>query len=161
MAIKKCRECGHQISTTAGVCPSCGAKVKRRFGCGSLILVLILIGIIITVISNLHATRQKAILAQQFAQEKQSFESDIEGNYQNLTSLKSRGDTQGAMSIVSQFEKYNRLDYRDTAQIAKELKALSALNEIKTVKSNDYKRLYELNTLLSEYYTGKDTYNSN
>lgn len=31
MALKPCRECGTQVSTTAKACPSCGAKV-RRFG---------------------------------------------------------------------------------------------------------------------------------
>jgi hypothetical protein len=29
MALTKCRECGHQISTKATLCPSCGAKIKR------------------------------------------------------------------------------------------------------------------------------------
>lgn len=31
MALKPCRECGTQVSTSAKTCPSCGAKV-RRFG---------------------------------------------------------------------------------------------------------------------------------
>ena len=30
MALKHCRECKAQISTTAKVCPSCGAPVKKR-----------------------------------------------------------------------------------------------------------------------------------
>lgn len=29
MAMTKCRECGHEISTKATACPSCGAKIKR------------------------------------------------------------------------------------------------------------------------------------
>ena len=33
MAMTKCKECGHQISTTAKICPSCGHESKsiRRF----------------------------------------------------------------------------------------------------------------------------------
>jgi hypothetical protein len=30
MALVKCRECGHQISTQAISCPSCGAKAKKK-----------------------------------------------------------------------------------------------------------------------------------
>lgn len=29
MAMTRCRECGHEISTTARSCPSCGGKVPR------------------------------------------------------------------------------------------------------------------------------------
>lgn len=29
MALVPCRECGQQVSTTAGACPNCGAKPKR------------------------------------------------------------------------------------------------------------------------------------
>lgn len=30
MALKKCKECGGQVSTSAKVCPSCGAKAPRK-----------------------------------------------------------------------------------------------------------------------------------
>lgn len=43
MALKKCRECGHQVSTKAETCPSCGASQKRKpMGCGALLLILFL-----------------------------------------------------------------------------------------------------------------------
>lgn len=29
MSLTKCRECGNQVSTTASVCPQCGAKVRK------------------------------------------------------------------------------------------------------------------------------------
>lgn len=48
MAIRKCRECGHQVSTTADACPSCGAKrSKGSGGLGVLILILLIVGIIV------------------------------------------------------------------------------------------------------------------
>lgn len=46
MALKKCRECGHSISTKAEKCPSCGAPQKQQpgilaTGCGCLTLIFI------------------------------------------------------------------------------------------------------------------------
>lgn len=52
MALKKCKECGKEISSKAKVCPSCGAKNKRRSKLG-VFLAIILIGIgIIWMISD-------------------------------------------------------------------------------------------------------------
>lgn len=42
MAIAKCKECGGEMSTKAGACPKCGAKLKRPLGCIQLILVMFL-----------------------------------------------------------------------------------------------------------------------
>src|SRR5688572_13767175 len=38
MALTKCRECGHQVSTQAAACPSCGAKPKT-FGLFKFVLI--------------------------------------------------------------------------------------------------------------------------
>ncbi|MCK9362162.1 MAG: hypothetical protein M0P74_00945 [Syntrophales bacterium] len=47
MALMKCKECGNDVSAKADSCPKCGAKIKAKsIGCGGLILVLIVIGII-------------------------------------------------------------------------------------------------------------------
>ena len=49
MAIKKCKECGDKVSTKATSCPHCGAVLKKErksIGCGGLIIVLILLGVI-------------------------------------------------------------------------------------------------------------------
>ncbi len=42
MAIKKCKECGGDVSTTATACPHCGAK-SFFSGCGCLLLGLIFV----------------------------------------------------------------------------------------------------------------------
>lgn len=33
MAIRKCKECGNQVSTKAAFCPNCGAVQKKKTGC--------------------------------------------------------------------------------------------------------------------------------
>lgn len=51
MAIVKCKECGHEISTKAEACPQCGAKRKpSSMGCGGLIVVIFLAFVILTTI---------------------------------------------------------------------------------------------------------------
>lgn len=53
MALTKCKECGSEVSNKAETCPKCGAKVKKSYGCGTLILVLI----VLAVISNLFSAK--------------------------------------------------------------------------------------------------------
>lgn len=42
MALMKCRECGHQVSSEAAACPNCGAKPKTDRSIGLVTVVLIL-----------------------------------------------------------------------------------------------------------------------
>lgn len=44
MALKKCPECGNEVSTRADKCPHCGAKVNKKIGCLGIIGILILLG---------------------------------------------------------------------------------------------------------------------
>ncbi len=43
MALKKCEECGAQVSTEAESCPHCGAKVKKSMGIGKVLALFILV----------------------------------------------------------------------------------------------------------------------
>ena len=60
MALKKCKECGHEVSTKAESCPHCGAKQKRKgigcLGCFGVILILIFLAIFS---ANFTAYKQK------------------------------------------------------------------------------------------------------
>jgi hypothetical protein len=47
MALIKCKECGNEVSTKAEACPKCGAKLKQKAGCGTILGVAILAVIII------------------------------------------------------------------------------------------------------------------
>ena len=40
MALVKCKECGHDVSSQARVCPQCGKRLKEN-GCGTAILMVI------------------------------------------------------------------------------------------------------------------------
>ena len=47
MALKKCKECGAEISSSAEVCPSCGKKLKKKHPIlGGFLIVIGLCGII-------------------------------------------------------------------------------------------------------------------
>lgn len=53
MATKKCKDCGHEISTKAKACPNCGAPAgSKQYGLGALVLVIIVIVILIGVFSG-------------------------------------------------------------------------------------------------------------
>ena len=81
MALTKCNECGHEISKTARVCPSCGAKVNRTRFFTKLVLGLIVLGVIGSILSSIEekrrvieetaqATREQARLAALTPEEK-------------------------------------------------------------------------------------------
>ncbi len=42
MALKKCKECGKEISSKAKKCPNCGAPIKKQISTGSGCLIIIL-----------------------------------------------------------------------------------------------------------------------
>ena len=52
MAMRKCRECGAQISTKAEACPNCGAKLKSNSGCGTLTGAAVLIVVALALIGQ-------------------------------------------------------------------------------------------------------------
>ncbi len=60
MAIKKCKECGNDVSTKADKCPHCGAKVKNDIGCLGVIVIIIAIGIIINIVSKPDNTKSSS-----------------------------------------------------------------------------------------------------
>ncbi len=59
MALKKCKECGKEISTKAKECPHCGVPAKKKAGCGSIALVLLGLLIIISILGSLGSKESK------------------------------------------------------------------------------------------------------
>jgi hypothetical protein len=47
MALKKCKECGNQVSTKAGSCPNCGAVLKAKTSGWDGCLALLVVGFIV------------------------------------------------------------------------------------------------------------------
>ena len=43
MALINCRECGSPVSTEAAACPKCGAKAAKKAGCGTALVLLVLL----------------------------------------------------------------------------------------------------------------------
>lgn len=57
MALKKCKECGQEVSTKADKCPNCGAPVKRKgIGCGGALIIVILFLVAVPVIISQFTT---------------------------------------------------------------------------------------------------------
>ena len=53
MALKKCRECGNEISTKAAACPNCGAPGKKQKKPTSLLTWVVVVLIVGAVIGNM------------------------------------------------------------------------------------------------------------
>jgi len=53
MALRKCKECGQQISTKAATCPNCGSVLKKKTGCFTWLVAGFFIFVIIGVIGSL------------------------------------------------------------------------------------------------------------
>jgi len=52
MALKKCRECGAEISSSANVCPRCGKKLKSG-GCASAIMLIVALIVLVYAIASI------------------------------------------------------------------------------------------------------------
>jgi len=62
MALIKCKECGKEVSKKAESCPHCGAPVKKQptqYGCGTLIVLGVVVFIFIAVFSDNSSTTSK------------------------------------------------------------------------------------------------------
>jgi zinc ribbon protein len=70
MALKPCRECGHEVSGSAKACPNCGAPVRTKMGCGTLLLALIFIISVLGIISSLSRTHSTKKTPQKIAKNK-------------------------------------------------------------------------------------------
>ncbi len=57
MALIKCKECGAEVSSKAETCTKCGARVAAKpMGCGTLVGIILLGGIIISVFSSIFSS---------------------------------------------------------------------------------------------------------
>ncbi len=140
MALIKCHECRKDVSSQAKLCPHCGAPVKKKSGCGMLLVVLILIIIAPGIFSSFTdgaatPTPSKpspaAVPATKYSgyeDLKRKFESNIAEKYRALLAAQASGNSGEVSRLVTQFKNFKRLDYENVAAIAREV-SLKELNE--------------------------------
>lgn len=172
MALKKCRECGNQVSTTASACPSCGAKVKKNVGCGGLIAVFILCVAVVKCVSfafNPPAKRSATIEAgiseetrkklEEAKQERRAqFEASIAENYQKLLTAHQTGQNQEALKIASEFQMFGRGDYENVKAITTDLRTVAATKRWEKLSSADVRGLADVYSQLAELHPENDEY---
>ena len=69
MALIKCKECGTEISSKAEACPKCGAKNVKHYGCGTIIIILIVVAIFTSIFSGSNTPTPQANIQQQQEEE--------------------------------------------------------------------------------------------
>ena len=57
MALIKCKECGSEVSSKADACPKCGVKIKKKTGCGTMLVALLLAFLAFGVITSALSPR--------------------------------------------------------------------------------------------------------
>ncbi|MEI7638499.1 MAG: zinc-ribbon domain-containing protein [Syntrophus sp. (in: bacteria)] len=138
MALKKCHECDHDVSSDAKVCPNCGAPVKKEVppkrgvpkGCMIFlgvtgILFFLIMGFTMLIDScdkrqtEKDTAKQKQDLVIKEAQRKDAFLKDIENKYQNLKILVQDNKMEDANSVLVLFRRNNQLGYKDVKDLDK------------------------------------------
>ena len=149
MALKRCKECGKEISTKADVCPYCGAKQKRkRIGYVGAILILIAIGFITSQIADYQQKaeeRKRAIQQEQvrklekqkYQKEKADFERNIKKHYEKLIKLTNGEKTDEALTEIALFKKYGKLDYKDVKKYNDIIKKQSLIQKVRKLPASD------------------------
>lgn len=74
MALTKCHECGDEISTTAAMCPKCGAKPKRTSGCAIVVLVLVALGVVGAILGGIGQQANRQVQEQRAVEQRQKAE---------------------------------------------------------------------------------------
>ena len=89
MALKKCKECGKEVSTKAKECPSCGAPVKSSssVGCltviGIIFIIIVIIGLISSLFKSSTPKTQEEIRKEQIEKNFSAWD----GSHRGLTAL--------------------------------------------------------------------------
>ncbi len=180
MALKKCKECGQEVSTKADRCPNCGAKQKRKsIGCGGALLILIVLGFIGSQFADFsHKAEEKKRAAQQaeivkkkqeaFNNARIDFGQNINKHYEELKSLFHDKKYQEVLSKIAAFKKYKKFDYKDVKSISNTSNTKLLESKARNIPSSDiegnlkaYKQLLALNPSNTKYKAKKDYYQKN
>ena len=175
MALRKCKECGKEVSTKAEACPNCGAKQKtKKSGCLIILGVLLAFLFVGWFVSKCSQTLQEGrdeTTRQEILQQKQTakndFESAIDTHYKELVALAEKKDFEKALVEVNLFKSFERTDYRDVAQYNKSINTEVLTEKVKALPVSDtsgnlqaYKELLNLNPDVNLYKDKVDYYQS-
>lgn len=142
VGIKKCKECGKEVSSKADKCPHCGVPIKGKptVGCLGAIVIIIFVLIFIGKVTDFIEKRseekgksdQQKIAEQiekqrqEFEQKKvQAFNSRIEEHYQKLVGFYKSNNFEQASNELELFKRYNKLNYKDVATIKEKYQLLA------------------------------------
>jgi len=164
MALKKCKECGKEVSTKADLCPHCGAKQKRKnIGCGGALLILIAIGFIGSQFSDCSQkaedrkqdVRKEEVRRQENEKrqnEGKAFEESIESHYTELVKYTKEQQFDNALVKVNLFKKFGKTDYKNVNKYHKIISTKSLSEKVRKLPASDidgnlkiYKELLALN----------------
>ncbi len=182
MALKKCKECGHEVSTKADACPNCGAKLKterKPIGCGGFIILVAAIGFVGSQFSDFTKSREiekAAAQAQQVANQARSraseeFEQKRTDIIKNIDELMRSGRYDAAKRRADPFKHINDPELQNRLSIIQnqldkdeEEKLLSQVAKIPASQYREnliiYKRLAGLNPESERYKAKVAHYNS-
>lgn len=138
MALVKCRECGHDISSRAKECPNCGIKIKNYKRGIIIATTFIFIAFLIILIFSQHlktVERTNHIAKPQHF--KEVFNKNIENNYQKLLSSFNSNNYEETSKIIGYFKLANRLDYKDVQPIYKKVTIDKLKKELKLIPSSN------------------------
>jgi len=161
MALKKCKECGKEVSTKAKACPNCGAKQTPPTGKGCLIslgvlLAFLFVGWFVSECSQSIQNREDATIRKEVQEQKQKakadFEAAIDTHYKELVAFAEKQQFKKALLKINLFTSFERTDYRDVAQYNKTINTQVLIEKVKDLPASDtggnlqlYKELLNLN----------------
>ena len=166
MALKPCKECGHEISTQAKSCPHCGADPKPpQMGLLSslfvIILVLFIVGSISTLFKGSNSSSNKP--PANFTETLKKIEAKKEQEFkQNRDAILSEGQQlitkKNYNKALNSLEKYKHINDKELQGLIKEAKERKLVDQIKGVPSHHlkenrdlYQRLAHLNPNNKKY----------
>lgn len=101
MALKKCKECGAQVSTDAKQCPQCGAKVKKPIGVfGIIVLGLMVVVVSKCVMDQTNRPQQAAKTPEQIEREAKN-EAEFQADVAKVRALRSAMKNPTSFELVS------------------------------------------------------------
>lgn len=168
MALINCSECGKEISDKAVACPNCGcplprANPKPRSSGGfpkknnnkkrsqrlyAIFFFLIVLPIMLFVLSGLsdnQSSEGKKPLPKVELKKKlnDSFDDQIESKYRAIINYNDEGNFKDAIFVLDQFQNFDRLDYKDIAELNVTIRVQQYIDIIKTTDSEDVETLYD------------------